>query len=410
MSRQLGTDFVRAQFPAFSEPTLRGWAFFENAGGSYACGPVVDRLRDYYDKTKVQPYGDYPASRTAGELMDEAYRRLALLLNVDERELHFGPSTSQNTYVLANSFRGVLQPGDEVIVTNQDHEANTGVWRRLAESGCVVKEWQIDPSTGHLDLARLDHLLSERTRLVTVPHCSNIVAEINPVAETVARCHRFGARVVVDGVAYAPHGLPDISALGADVYLFSLYKTFGPHQGAMYVRDELLQELTPQCHYFNTGVRRKRLTPAGPDHAQVAAAAGIADYFDRVYQHHVESPTDGASVGRAVHDLFREHETQLLAVLLEWLASRDDVRVLGPLDAARRAPTVSLVPLRRSPPEVMASLEQHQIMAGLGNFYAPRLFEAMGVSPDEGAIRLSFVHYTIREEIDQVIGALAESL
>ncbi|TWT35356.1 Cysteine desulfurase [Posidoniimonas corsicana] len=410
MGRPLDTDFVRAQFPAFSEASLQGWAFFENAGGSYACGRAVDRLRDYYTRNKVQPYGAYPASRTAGELMDEAYRRFAVLLNAGEHELHFGPSTSQNTYVLARAFESVLQPGDEVVVTNQDHEANSGVWRQLARTGCIIKEWRVDPSTGRLDVEELDDLLSDRTRLVTVPHCSNIVAEINPIAETVARCHGVGARVVVDGVAYAPHGLPDLGELGADVYLFSLYKTYGPHQGLMYVRDELLQELTPQCHYFNAGTPRKRMTPAGPDHAQISAAAGVADYIDAVYSHHFEAPSAAALVGRAVHDLFRDHERRLLTVQLDWLESRDDVRVLGPVDASRRAPTVSIIPLRRQPIEVLASLEQRKIMAGLGHFYAQRLLEAMGVSPAPGIVRLSFVHYTSREEIDQLIIALDEAL
>ena len=410
MPRPLDTAFVRAQFPAFTEATLQGWAFFENAGGSYACGPVVDRLGDYYAKTKVQPYGAYPASRAAGEVMDEAYRRLARLLNVGEHELHFGPSTSQNTYVLANSFRGMLQPKDEVIVTNQDHEANTGVWRGLSQAGCIVKQWQVDPNSGRLDIAELEKLLSDRTRLVTVPHCSNIVAEINPIAEIIERCHQVGARVIVDGVAYAPHGLPDVEALGADVYLFSLYKTFGPHLGAMYVRDDLLQELPPQCHFFNASMPRKRLTPAGPDHAQIAAAVGIADYFDALYQHHYDQPADNAPVGRAVQALIRDHETQLLAPLLQWLEAREDVRVLGPLDAQRRAPTVSVASLRRNPDEVIERLVQRKIMAGSGDFYAPRLLQQMGVSPAPGVLRFSFVHYTTAEEIQRLIDALANAL
>jgi selenocysteine lyase/cysteine desulfurase len=218
----LDLEFVRRQFPAFSEPNLQGWAFFENAGGSYACGPVIERLNRYYRQTKVQPYGSYPASVRAGDEMDEAYRRLAGYLNVGEDEVHFGPSTSQNTYVLARAFRDNWQQGDEIVVTDQDHEANSGSWRRLADTGIVVREWHIDPETGQLDPDDLDALLSERTRMVAFPHCSNIIAHINPVAELAAKAHAVGARVVVDGVAAAPHGLPDVTALGADVYLFSL--------------------------------------------------------------------------------------------------------------------------------------------------------------------------------------------
>ncbi|HEY9549946.1 MAG TPA: aminotransferase class V-fold PLP-dependent enzyme, partial [Kiloniellaceae bacterium] len=141
----LDLPFVRSQFPAFSEPSLQDWAFFENAGGSYACAPVIERLTRFYRETKVQPYGPFPASTRAGEEMDEARRRLAGYLNVEVEEVHFGPSTSQNSYVLAQAFRQMLRPGDEIVVTNQDHEANSGAWRRLAESGIVVREWTVDP-------------------------------------------------------------------------------------------------------------------------------------------------------------------------------------------------------------------------------------------------------------------------
>jgi len=162
----LDLDFVRAQFPAFSEPTLDGFAHFENAGGSYACRPVIERLEGYYRRNKVQPYYPSAPSREAGELMDAARLRLAAWLNVRPEELHFGPSTSQNTYVLAQALRGALRPGDEVIVTNQDHEANVGAWRRLEEAGLVVREWQVDPTTGDLPPDGLKALLSPRTRVV----------------------------------------------------------------------------------------------------------------------------------------------------------------------------------------------------------------------------------------------------
>lgn len=172
----LDIDFVRAQFPAFFEPGLEGQAFFENAGGSYACGQVIDRLTRFYRSRKVQPYADYPAAQAGGAEMDEARSRLAALLGVETDELHFGPSTSQNTYVLAQAFRALLKPGDAIVVTDQDHEANSGVWRRLAGDGVELREWRVDPDTGHLDPDRLADLLDDRVRLVCFPHCSNISA------------------------------------------------------------------------------------------------------------------------------------------------------------------------------------------------------------------------------------------
>ena len=273
----LDTAFVRSQFPAFAEPGLRDRAFFENAGGSYACQAVIDRLGEYYRRLKVQPYYPYAVSSEAGLWMDRSYERLAEYLGVGAESMHFGPSTSQNTYVLAQAIRKLLRPGDEIVVTNQDHEANSGVWRRLATDGVMLREWRVNPDSGALALSDLDGLLTPRTRLLAFPHCSNIVAQINPVAAITARARAVGAISVVDGVSYAPPGFPDVGDLGADIYLFSLYKTFGPHQGLMVVRPELLESLGNEGHYFNGAYMRKRLVPAGPDHAQVAAAGGIAD-------------------------------------------------------------------------------------------------------------------------------------
>ncbi len=147
----LDIDFVRQQFPAFAEPALQGQAFFENAGGSYTCGAVIDRLTRFYTQRKVQPYAPYAASRQGGAEMDEARTRMSAILGVEEEELSFGPSTTQNTYVLSQAFGQFLKPGEAIIVTNQDHEANTGPWRRLAERGIDVREWRIDPETGILN-------------------------------------------------------------------------------------------------------------------------------------------------------------------------------------------------------------------------------------------------------------------
>lgn len=406
----LDLAFVRSQFPAFSEPSLKDLAFFENAGGSYACGPVIERLTRFYRETKVQPYGPFPTSRRAGDQMDEARARLAGYLNVASDEVHFGPSTSQNSYVLAQAFREMLMPGDEIVVTNQDHEANTGVWRRLAAAGVTVREWQIDPESGRLDLRDLDRLLSDRTKLVCFPHCSNIVAHLNPVAEICAKARAAGAVTCVDGVSYAPHGFPDVAALGADIYLFSLYKTYGPHQGLMVVRRALAERLPNQAHFFNAGALTKKLTPAGPDHAQIAAAAGIADYFDAVHAFHFKDELDPAERGRRVHDLFRVQEKRLLAPLMDYLRQRNDIRVLGPTDPTERAPTVAIHPKNKPAAAVLEGLTARGIGAGAGHFYGYRVVEALGCDPEAGVLRVSFVHYTAPEEIEKLIKALDASL
>jgi len=406
----LDLQFVRNQFPAFSEPSLDGWAFFENAGGSYTCQQVITRLTDYYHKTKVQPYGSSPASQTAGAAMDESYTRLAAYLNVGEDEIHFGPSTSQNSYVLAQAMRGMWQDGDEIIVSNQDHEANAGVWRRLADTGIIVHEWHVDAETGRLNPDDLDDMLTDKTRMIAFPHCSNVVAHVNPVAEIAAKGKAAGAIIVTDGVAYAPHGLPDVDALGVDIYLFSLYKTWGPHLGLMTVKRELLSKMVNQGHYFNDGLTRKMLTPAGPDHAQIAAVAGIAEYLDAIYAHHFDEEVDAAERGRRVHDLFAAHEQELLAQLLGWLRDRDDVRIVGPDDAELRAATVAIIPLKKSISEVMAVLVEHKLMVSSGHFYAVRPLIDMNIPLETGVLRVSFLHYTTQQEMDQLIGGLTAAL
>lgn len=402
---ELDIDFVRAQFPAFFAPELAGQAFFENAGGSYPCRQVVDRLARFYRSRKVQPYAPYPASRAGGAEMDEARERLAGLLNVAADELSFGPSTSQNTYVLAQAFRGWLTPGAAIVVTDQDHEANSGVWRRLAADGFEVREWRIDPGTGHLDPEALAPLL-DGTGLVCFPHCSNVVGEVNDVARIAAMAHGAGAVVCVDGVSYAPHGLPDVDGLGADIYLFSTYKTYGPHQGVMVVRRALAAALPNQGHFFNAGVASKRLTPAGPDHAQVAATAGVADYVDALHARHFADDGAPAAVRAArVHELQRAHESRMLGPLLAYLGGRSDVRVLGPARAEGRVPTVAVY-CRRPGEAVAAALAPFGIMAGGGDFYAVRPLRALGIEPGHGVLRLSFVHYTHPREVERVIGAL----
>lgn len=405
----LDTAWVRAQFPAFAEPSLEGQAFFENAGGSYTCKHVIDRLFRFYTQRKVQPYAPYAASKLGGEEMDEARTRMAAILGVETNELSFGPSTTQNTYVLAQAFGQMMEPGEAIIVTNQDHEANTGPWRRLADRGIEVREWCIDPETGHLDTAALENLLDDKVRLVCFPHCSNVVGQVNPVTEITALAHAAGAFVCVDGVSYAPHGLVDVGTLGPDIYLFSAYKTYGPHQGLMVIRRTLGELLPNQGHVFNGDTLYKRFTPAGPDHAQIAACAGMADYIDALYAHHVGGDADPAARGAAVHNLMRAHETELLQPLLDGVKSRNSVRLIGPSVATERAPTVALA-LNRPGEEVAQALVKHGIMAGGGDFYAGRALSAMGVDDANGVLRLSFTHYTTRGEVDQLLTALDDVL
>ena len=402
---QLDLDFIRRQFPAFEVASLQGKSFFENAGGSYTCSQVQDRLFRFYRERKVQPYAPYEASRLGGEEMDEARVRLAAMLGVETDELSFGPSTTQNTYVLSQAVAQWLEPGQSIIVTNQDHEANSGPWRRLAERGISVKEWCISPETGLLDPQDLQALLDDDVRMVCFPHCSNVVGAVNPVVEINAMIRTAGAYSCVDGVSYAPHGFPNVDALGADIYLFSAYKTYGPHQGVMVIRRELGMSLPNQGHYFNADSLYKRFTPAGPDHAQVAACAGMADYLDEVHAHHFGGDAAPAVRCAQVHDLFRAHEVQLTQPILDYLATKNSAQLIGPASAEDRAPTIA-VKLQMPGEEAAEKLVPFGVMAGGGDFYAVRPLEAMNIAPEHGVLRLSFVHYTGPEDVERLLNAL----
>jgi selenocysteine lyase/cysteine desulfurase len=314
--------------------------------------------------------------------MDHARQRLAAWLNVGDDELHLGPSTSQNTYVLANAFRRHLRPGDEVVVTQQDHEANVGAWVRLRDDGIVVRTWEVD-AQGALRTEALAALLGPRTRLVAFTHCSNVVGSVHPVREWCDLVHRAGAIAVVDGVSYAPHGLPDVAALGAD------------------------ESLPSQAHFFKADALQGRFTPAGPDHAQVAAVNGVIDYLESVARHHAGAGEPSVTTqAQRVHGLFQQAEARLLQPLLDFLSERPRVRVIGSTQAANRAPTVAFTVQGMKCVEVATALARLDIGVGHGNFYAYRLVQALGLDPDDGVVRASFVHYTSQGEMDRLIAGL----
>ncbi|WP_299344396.1 aminotransferase class V-fold PLP-dependent enzyme [uncultured Maritalea sp.] len=407
MTLPLNTTAVRANFPAFKQADLQGWAFFENAGGAYMAQQVIDHYNHYFTAHKLQPYGTYPASQEAGSEMDRAHVRLAKVLNTSVDAIHIGPSTSANTYTLGKAFEEFLSAGDAIIVTNQCHEANTGAFRKLEKIGVEVREWQVNTETAELELDALTALLDDKVKLVTFPHCSNIVGHINPVKKICEIAHSVGAITVVDGVAYAPHTLPDITDLGADIYLFSTYKTYGPHQGVMVVDPDLAKKLPNQGHFFNKDILRKRLVPAGPDHAQIAACNGIVDYLDELAK--IAGTQGTPDPYRATSLKMRAQETQLVEPLMDYLRGRNDVRIIGPSTPIDRVPTIA-IHCEKPGQELAQDLAKHKIMAAGGHFYAYRLIKALDLGVDHGVLRMSFVHYTAQNEIDQLIKALDQVL
>jgi cysteine desulfurase family protein (TIGR01976 family) len=403
----LDLAWVRSQFPALAG--LGEQVFCANAGGTFVAEPVLAILDDYQRRMRVQPHGPFAPSREAGAAMDRAREGWAEALGVPLTRLTFGPSTSANSYVMAQAFAPSWEPGDEIVVALQDHEANQGAWRRAAAArGVTVRDWPVDPASGELDPDDLVPLLGPRTRWVFFTQSSNILGGTNPVKAIadVVREHS-GALVGVDAVAHAPHELCSPDELGVDLYLFSVYKVYGPHQGIMVLSEAAEAVATPQCHYFLEGDSHKRFNPTGPQHAAVAGCAGVLDYFDALATRQGLAP--GATRRErlaALAPCLAAHEASLAAPLLDLLTSREDVRLLGRPGTAHRSATVSFVPARRTPAEVAAALHAEGIGAESGHFYAHRLLEALGVEPASGVVRLSFVHYNAPGEAARTAAAL----
>ncbi len=406
-ARPLDPAFVRSFFPALGGD----WAFMENAGGSMVPETVVRRVADYMRQCQVQPGANAAIARDAGARIERGQRTVAAMLNAAPDEVVIGPSTTRNAMTLAAALKHRFAPGDEIVVTDLDHEANNGPWRRLAkEAGLAVREWRLERETGELDPAALAALLSDRTRLVCFCHASNITGAVHPAAEIAALAHEAGALVCVDGVAAAPHTAIDVQALGVDVYFFSLYKTFGPHLGAMYGRRELLRSARGQYFYFHGEDELPlKLNPGAPNHELTAGAAGIGDYFDALAAHHLEAPAAAAGARiRQVFELAARHEQALAARFLDFAAARRRLRLLGPGGNRRRAPTFSFTIDGVAAGEVPALLEARGIVANAGDFYAPRALKALGIAPGEGVVRCSLVHYNTLGEVDRLIEALDE--
>ena len=406
---ELDVNFVRAQFPAFKAEETKDWAFFENAGGSYVPATVIDRLQQFFVEHKVQPYSFSGLSKKAGEEMDESYAAIAELLNAREDEITIGPSTTLNFYVLAQSLRHLLKVGDEIIVTNQDHEANIGCWRRLSEHGIIIREWRVGKADAELDLNDLEALINEKTKIVCCTLCSNLVATFNDMKSITEMAHRVGALVVADGVSYAPHVIPDVQSWGVDFYAYSTYKTFGTHQGVLWGSSDALKKTEGQGHYFNEEKSRYRLNPSGPQHAQIGALAGITQYFDNLYRHHFGDSDMGIHQKAVkVFDLVEAHEANLANQLLDYLKNRDDIRILGQDHATpgKRASTIAFHARGMPSQHIAQKLAEHQIAAGAGDFYALRCVESLGMDPEDGVVRVSLVQYNTTEEVKKLIGAL----
>jgi cysteine desulfurase family protein (TIGR01976 family) len=405
----LDIDFVKAQFPAFKDPLSSKWSFFENAGGSYVPHNVIKHLNNFMTSTKVQPYAEFDTSAIAGNNMDKATELFAEMINARKDEIIIGASTTMNMYVLSNAMKHFIKPGDEVIVTNQDHEANIGAWRRLESYGAVIKEWKINTENAELEIEDLKALLTNKTKIVAVTHCSNIVGSINNLQSIAKLVHKYNAFLVGDGVSYAPHGLPNVKDLDVDFYTFSLYKTYGPHLGLLYGKKEILNQLPNQNHEFLEGDVPYTLNPGGPNHEELSCLVGIYEYFNNLYDHHF--PDENNTLRKKIekiNELISNHEEQIANPLLQYLNSRNDIKLIGKkkIENKNRAPTISFTFVNQSSKKISDQLVKNGIATRNDNFYAWRCLKALGIDVDDGVVRTSMVHYNTHEDVEKLISVL----
>ncbi|SDO65166.1 cysteine desulfurase family protein, VC1184 subfamily [Aureimonas jatrophae] len=407
MPMSLDLDFVRSQFPALGSD----WVFMDNAGGSQVLRDVAARVSDYLLTTNVQTGATYEPSRVSTQRVAETRQAFARFMNCDASEIVEGPSTTILLRFLSEAMTGRLQPGDEIILTNVDHEAHIGPWLRHAERGVTIKWWRCDPESFELDLDDLRALMTDRTRLVCVTHASNILGTINPIAEIADIVHEAGAELAVDAVAYAPHRAIDVQALKADYYVFSVYKVFGPHHAVMYGRRDKLEALDNIYHYFFDKSRvPHKLEPGNINYEAAWGSVGSVDYVAELGRQ-----ADG-STGRAAIEAgfaaIAEQERVVTERLMDFLTSRNSVRVIGRRSTAieDRVSTVSFTVGDENSKRIVEAVDRAHVGIRHGDFYARRIVEEHGLLDRGGVVRVSMIHYNTVDEVDRLIAALEPEL
>ncbi|GLS27392.1 cysteine desulfurase-like protein [Marinibactrum halimedae] len=442
---ELNVDFVRQQFPIFSHQDTP-LAFFDNAGGTFVPQQVIEATSEFLSLYKVQPYSSNDASQGATTRLEGAIGRMADFINAKHSEVVLGNSTTMNLSMLAQSLRPHFHEGDEIILTEQEHQSNVTFWQRLAEeTGAKVVTWPIDGESGQLSLEVFsEQCLSEKTKLCCVTHSSNIVGTVNPIKTIAEKVHAVGGWILVDGVSYAPHHCVDVQALGVDFYVLSLYKIFSTHLGLLYVKESLHnllenQNLTPLPSAYGCapqgGQQQNNAMTCAPNYLRIAlnpgmtnpelaaSMLGMCEYFLLLYQHHfpqeVAIPLSELSSEAFRHrvervfTLIERYETELskkfLAYIKDSTLNSMGLRLIGLsiTDSSRRSPTFSFrLPERWNGKVLVAQLAEHNIGVSFGSFYAWDCLQALGL-PSEGAVlRVSFSHYNHMSDIERLIEAL----
>ena len=401
-------EFVRNQFPALE----REFTFMDNAGGSQTLKKVAERISGYLLHHNVQLGASYKVSREAGEKLAYATKQVSKYINAGRpEEVVIGPSSSMLLRILSICISKQWQEGDEVIVTNTDHEANVSPWTDLKEKGIKVKIWKANPESLELEISDLNKLLTKRTKLVAVTHASNILGSINPIREIAKTVHKAGALICVDGVAYAPHRRIDVRKLDVDFYVFSWYKTYGPHLAVMYGKYNQLYKMDGINHYFFTKKDVPyKFQPGNLNFELTYSLLGITEYFEQLFKHEFprEKKIDFQQKMDKIFEHIGRHEERISKPLINYLAEHPDIKIIGKdtADREKRVPTISFVHHKMKSDEIVEKVDDYRIGIRFGDFYAKKLIEDAGLKEKNGVVRVSLVHYNSLDEVKRLIWVL----
>ncbi len=407
MFDKLNVDFVRENFPALNSE----WVYFDNAGGTQVSKQSANKITDYLLNTNVQLGASYEISQMSTEKVALANILWAEAINASSpREIVLGSSTTALLQNLSRALSNYFKPGDEIIVSNSDHEANIGPWLSLHEKGVKIKFWHLNTENYSLDLDSLGELMNENTKLVAFTHASNILGNINPVKEITKFVHSKNAMVCVDGVAYAPHRHVDVGDMDVDFYVFSLYKVYGPHYSLLYGKESILEELAGINHYFiGKEELPYKLQPGNVNFELAYGSTGILDYFNMLYNEHFsDKNTILNNRLEKVFELIADHEEEIVSPLMDFLNSKKNIKIIGDKTANKnlRVPTVSFVVEGRKSSEIPLLVDPHKIGIRWGDFYARRLIENLNISDIDGVVRVSMVHYNTKTEVEKLVSVL----
>lgn len=409
-------DAVRSQFPTLNRKAI----FFDNPGGTQISHSSAARIQRYFMECNANHGGAFKTSQDSDAMIEEARQAMADFLNAGRpEEIVFGANMTTLTFNISRSLARTFHPGDTIVVTRLDHDANISPWLMVAEDrGCRIRWVEIHPEDGTLDLEDMQAALQEKPKLVAVGYASNALGTINPVEKIVEWAHAAGALVYIDAVQFAPHGAIDVQKLGCDFLVCSAYKFFGPHLGILYGRYELLDRL--QAYR----VRPAPLNPPGKfetgtgNFEHMAGTLGAIEYFEwlgqtygeEYHDDHVKNYSGRALALKQAMSTIRAYEATLSKALLDVFQNTPDLTLYGLQDAhkvTQRVPTFSFTLKGRDPHDIAVRLGEQGIYVWDGNFYALAITERLNLEDQGGLVRVGAAHYNSLGEVEKLREALA---